>query len=242
MIFFIGPRVNESPCPDRLGPRPNHGTHHAGSGVDHPQAQNCRATYRPGQVCRRRLPLDRLDAANEPALTAAVRWDSGRRGQTAHPEGLAECLAQETAGRSSVGERDALAAGFCGAVGSCCAVRRTLRCDGKLLTPERRPNAVVILQEYYRKSARQACRGVGQHRSTQRHGGKAIALEEADLRRCLWHIAVNLIQRAAARPTASCGGKAGPRTTSGCNGYGVNKACSGLRRESESAHSPPKTQ
>ena len=149
MIFFIGPRVNERPYPDRLGPRPHHGTHHARSGVDHPQAQNCRATYRPGQVCRRRLPLDRLDAANEPALTAAVRWDSGQRGQTAHPEGLEECPAQETAGRSSVGERDALAAGFCEAVGSCCAVRRTLRSDGKLLTPERGPNAVVILQEYY---------------------------------------------------------------------------------------------
>ena len=136
-----------------------------------------------------------------------------------------------------------------------CSSRRLLRSSGILLrreahlaerretsdpgaSPQCRCDPAGVLRD----SARQACRGVGQHRSTQRHGGKAIALEEADLRRRLWHIAVNLIQRAAARPTASCGGKAGPRTTSGCNGSGVTKACSGLRRESEGDHSPPKAQ
>jgi putative transposase len=40
----------------------------------------------------------------------------------------------------------------------------------------------VVLQERYRASERLVCRVVGQHRSTQRHGGKVIDLEEAKLR------------------------------------------------------------
>ena len=57
-------------------------------------------------------------------------------------------------------------------------MRRTIRCDGKLLSPERRRRAVVVLQERYRAPECQACRVVGQHRSTQRHSGKADSLVE----------------------------------------------------------------
>ena len=37
-----------------------------------------------------------------------------------------------------------------------------------------------LLQERFR-SERLACRVVGQHRSTQRHGGKVVSIEEAKL-------------------------------------------------------------
>lgn len=57
------------------------------------------------------------------------------------------------------------------AVWASCAVRRTLWCDGKLLSPIHLRRAVVILQELYRASDRLACRVVSQHRSTQRHPG-----------------------------------------------------------------------
>ncbi len=39
-----------------------------------------------------------------------------------------------------------------------------------------------------RVSKRFACRLVGQHRSTQRHSGKFVDIEEAKLRRCLREI------------------------------------------------------
>jgi putative transposase len=71
-------------------------------------------------------------------------------------------------------------------------VRRTLRCDGKLLSPERRRRTVVTLQERYRASERLVCRVVGQHRSIQRHGGKVTGIEEAKLRLRLREIAVAL--------------------------------------------------
>jgi hypothetical protein len=73
-------------------------------------------------------------------------------------------------------------------------VRRTLRCDGKLLSPERRRRAVTVLQERYRASERQTCRVVGQHRSTQRHAGKVVDIEEAKLRHRLREIAAEHIR------------------------------------------------
>jgi putative transposase len=82
-------------------------------------------------------------------------------------------------------------------------VRGTLRCDGKLLSPERRcaakrtsrcDRAVVILQEHYRASERKVCRVVGQHRSTQRQSGKVVDLEEAKLRHRLREIAADHIR------------------------------------------------
>ena len=68
-------------------------------------------------------------------------------------------------------------------------MRRTLRCDGKLLSPERRRRAVVVLQERYRASERLVYRVVGQHRSTQRHGGKDVSIAEGKLRQRLRDIA-----------------------------------------------------
>ncbi|WP_370561624.1 IS3 family transposase [Cyanobium sp. NS01] len=65
---------------------------------------------------------------------------------------------------------------------------------GKLLSPERRRRAVTVLQERYRASERLACRVVGQHRSTQRHGGKVVSIEEAKLRQRLREIAADHIR------------------------------------------------
>jgi hypothetical protein len=51
----------------------------------------------------------------------------------------------------------------------------------------------VILQERYRASERLASR-VGQHRSTQRHPGKVVDLEESKLWRRLPEIAADQIR------------------------------------------------
>jgi len=69
-----------------------------------------------------------------------------------------------------------------------------LRRDGKLLSPERRRRAVVVLQERFRASERQVCRVAGQHRSTQRHCDKVVDLEEAKLRNRLCGIAAEHIR------------------------------------------------
>jgi hypothetical protein len=47
----------------------------------------------------------------------------------------------------------------------------------------------VTLKERYRASERLVCRVVSQYRSTQRHGGKIVDLEEAKLRNRLREIA-----------------------------------------------------
>jgi len=61
----------------------------------------------------------------------------------------------------------------------------SLRCKAHLAV---RPT-VTVLQEHYRASERLVCRVVGQHRSTQRHGGKVVDIEEAKLRHRLREIA-----------------------------------------------------
>jgi len=53
----------------------------------------------------------------------------------------------------------------------------------------RRRRAVTVLQERYRASERLVCRVVGQHRSTRRHGGKVVSIEEAKLMHRLREIA-----------------------------------------------------
>jgi len=60
----------------------------------------------------------------------------------------------------------------------------------------------VALLARFRVSERFACRVVGQHRSTQRHGGRVVAIEEAKLRRRLREIAAEHIRWAGAWPTA----------------------------------------
>ena len=62
-------------------------------------------------------------------------------------------------------------------------MRCTLRCDGKLLSPERRRRAVVVLHDRNWASERLTRRVVGPHRSTQRHPGKVVDLEVSKL----WH-------------------------------------------------------
>ena len=75
------------------------------------------------------------------------------------------------------------------AVGACCAARRTLRCDGKLLSPERRRRAVVVLQDRFRVSQRRACRLTGQHRNTQRRPLPLANIEEQKLKRRIRELA-----------------------------------------------------
>ena len=81
-----------------------------------------------------------------------------------------ERAAQKACGGGGAGEGDALGAVSCEAVGSCCVVRRTLRWDGKLLSPKRRRRAVLVLQERYLASERRACRVVGQQH--HQHGSR----------------------------------------------------------------------
>ena len=52
----------------------------------------------------------------------------------------------------------------------------------------------MALRAMFRLSERFACRVVGQHRSTQRHAGKVVAIEEAKLRRRLREIAAEHIR------------------------------------------------
>ncbi|WP_255113534.1 DDE-type integrase/transposase/recombinase [Synechococcus lacustris] len=60
-----------------------------------------------------------------------------------------------------------------------------LRCDGKLLSPERRRRAVVVLHDRFRVSQRRACRLTGQHRNTQRRPVPPADIEEQKLKRRL---------------------------------------------------------
>ena len=82
-------------------------------------------------------------------------------------------------------------------------MRRTFRCDGKHLSPERLcaakrtsrcDRAVTVLQDRYRASERFICRVVGQHRSTQRHPVKIVSIEEGKLRNRLREIAAEHIR------------------------------------------------
>jgi len=170
-------RVNESPQPAQSGRGLHHETHQALSGTDHPQAENRRATDRPGQDRRRGLPRDRGDPADLSPLETAVRRHAGRGSQAADPAGEGKCPAQEASGGGRAGESHA-----------------QRPCRGKLLSPERRRRAVTVLQERYRASERFVCRVAGQHRSTQRHGGKVVDIEEAKLRHRLREIAAEHIR------------------------------------------------
>ena len=159
------------------------------------KAQVSRAADLPGQNRPRGLPCHRGDSADLPPLAAAVWRHAGRGSQAPHPPGEEERPTQDASGSSGVGEGDAQ--------GPCCAIRCTLRCDGKLLSPERRcaakrtsrcDRAVAGLQERYRASERFVCQVVGQHRSTQRHPVNVVDLEETKLRQRLRDIAAEHIR------------------------------------------------
>ncbi len=68
-------------------------------------------------------------------------------------------------------------------------MRRTLRCDGKLLSLERRRRAVMVLQDRFQVSQRRACRLAGQNRNTQRRPMPVAAIEEQKLRRRIRELA-----------------------------------------------------
>ena len=209
------PRVNKSPQPARLSRGLDLETHQAHSRADHPQAQNRRAADRPEQDRRRRLLGHRSDAADLPPLETEVRRYAGRGGLAADPAGEGKRPAQKAFRRSGAGESHAQR--------PCCAVRRTLRCDGKLLSPERRRRAFVVLQEHYRASERLVCRVVGQHRSTQHHPGKVVSIEEEKLRHRLRRSLLSSSVGAGGLPTACSGSR---------------KACSALLPGSASGHAP----
>jgi len=85
-------------------------------------------------------------------------------------------------------------------VGVCCGEKRTIRCAGKLLSPERRSaakhtsrceRAVLVLQARFRVSQRRACRLKGQNRNTQRRPVPQADIEEQKLRSRIWELARN---------------------------------------------------
>jgi len=77
---------------------------------------------------------------------------------------------------------------------------------------------------------------VGQHRSSQRHVGKVVNLEEAKLRHRLRDIAAEHIRWGRRMAHRLFGGKAGRRITSRCTGSGARRACSGPPPASRRRH------
>ncbi len=100
----------------------------------------------------------------------------------------------------------------------------------KLLTPERRRRAVVVLTQRFGVSERRACRVTGQHRSTQRLVGRPRPAEEDKLRRRLRAIARAHPAGAGRPPIPSFAGRAGPSTASARGACGVRRACAGRPR------------
>ena len=65
------------------------------------------------------------------------------------------------------------------------------------------------MRALFRVSERFACRVVGQHRSTQRHGSRVVDIAEAKLRRRLREIAAEHIRWGRQMAYACCGERAG---------------------------------
>ena len=97
-------------------------------------------------------------------------------------------------------------------------MRLTLRCDGKLLSAERRRSAVVVLQDRFRVSQRRTCRLACQNRNTQRRPLPLADIEEQKLKRRIGELARRHVRW-------GYGLMAGASITSECNGYGVRKGC-----------------
>jgi hypothetical protein len=115
-------------------------------------------------------------------------------------------------------------------------VRHTLRCDGKLLSPERRcaakrtsrcDRAVVVLQDRFRSSQRRACRLAGQNRSTQRRPVPVADIEEHKLRQRIRELARRHHRWGRRLVIGVCESRVGASTTSGCKGSGAKR---GYRR------------
>jgi len=130
------------------------------------------------------------------------------------------------------------------AVGACCAARRTLRCDGKLLSPERRcaakrttrcDRAVVVLQDRFRVSQRRACRLTGEDRNAQRRPVPLADIEKQKLRSRIRELARSHVRWGrwlVYRRLRVEGWEVNHK----CNGSGVRKGCSAPCRASGNAH------
>lgn len=142
------------------------------------QAQN-----RWAAVCPRRdrcgwLPSHREHPADLPPLEAAVWRHAGRGRKAIDSVEIGEGAPQEASGKGRAGEGDAQ--------GPCCAVRRTVRCDGKRLSPERRTRPVEALLAMLRLRIRpQGYRPAPQHptprgQGHRNRGGQAQASSPPD--------------------------------------------------------------
>ena len=109
-------------------------------------------------------------------------------------------------------------------------------CEGKILSPSRRRQAVCMLQDRLGLSERRACRITGQNRSTQRHQPQGGPRRR---RRCA-NACARSLDRAAPlglpprpRPSADRGLVAEPKA--GGSGSGARRACGCLPRPRSAA-------
>ena len=144
-------------------------------------------------------------------VAQSVRRDEGRRCQAAEGAGGREREVEADRGRSGVEYR--------GAVGGE---------PGKLLSPQRRRQAVWMLQDRLGLSERRACRYLGQARSTQRHE-PAVAQDDAALRAELKAFSRQRPRWGYRQAISICWSRAGRSTASAPSGCGAKKAC-GCRR------------
>ena len=165
----------------RLGQEKPHETQTPQPRADHPQAAQCRATAQPRPNSCRCMPSSGGICCHLPPLVASLRRHEIHGSQAAQGARTGELSTEAFTCRGRARQGHAQRA--------CCAVRRTLRCDGKLLSPERRRRAVVVLQGRFRASQRRACRLAGQNRSTQRRPVPVADIEEHKLRQRIRELA-----------------------------------------------------
>ena len=91
----------------------------------------------------------------------------------------------------------------------------------------------------FRVSERFACRVVGQHRSTQRHAGKVVDIEEIKLRHRLREIAAEHIRWGRRMACGLLRREGWTVNQNGFNDSGVRKACRGPLHGNASGHDPP---
>jgi putative transposase len=118
-----------------------------------------------------------VDVYRVSLVAAAVRQDAGRGSEASDSAGEGKYLTQETSGGGRAGKSHAHG-----------------HCRVNIPSPERRRRAVNVLQDRYRASQRLVCRVAEQHRSTLRHAGKVVDIEENKLRQRLWEIAAGHIR------------------------------------------------
>ena len=140
--------------------------------ADHPQAAQCRATAQPRPNSCRCMPSSGGICCHLPPLAASLRRHEIHGSQAAQGAGTGELSAEAFTCRGRARQGHAQRA-----------------CRGKLLSPERRRRAVVVLQDRFRASQRRACRLAGQNRTTQRRPAPVAEIEEQKLRQRIWELA-----------------------------------------------------